>query len=360
MSVGLSLLPLLILANAFFVAAEYAVVALRGSQISAIRAKGRRRTADALDALKADPAGSIGAIQVCITMTNLLLGWIGEPAMSALLMNILGPLGQYVPAGVFTVVSVGLSFVAVTLLTVVFSELLPKAVTIRYAPAVALVTAAPTLAIRQAVRPLVWVMNGMANWVTRPLGLGRVQEMEAQGQTREELAASAAQAAADGVLTERERAMILNTLSLGRRRANQIMVSRVHADYLDLRRPMSENLRVIERHLRSRLPVCDGGMDKVFGVVSTKEFLWAWEGERSAAEDSSVLQLLARPAHFVPESLTADKLLPLFHQHDTQMLFLVSEYGGVEGLVTLKDVVDEVLREVGSDGAALRAGDVHH
>jgi len=355
MSMGLTLLPLLILANAFFVAAEYAIVSLRPSQIDSMRRAGRRASATALEALRLDPAGSIGAIQVCITMTNLLLGWIGEPAMSQLLQRALGPLSQWIPPGVFTVFSVGLSFIVVTLLTVVFSELLPKAVTIRHAPSIALVTAVPTLAIRRGIKPLVWLMTAMANWVTRPLGLGRVEDMEAQGHTREEMVAMTTQAAADGVLTADERKLILNTLSLGRRRANQIMVSRVSVDYLDLTRPMSGNLRVLESHLHSRLPLCDGGMDKVFGVVTTKEFLWAWEGDSQTATDSSVLQLLAKPAVFVPETLSVDKLLPIFQQNQTQMLFLVSEYGGVEGLVTLSDVLDEIL---GNDHEARGAATV--
>src|SRR4051812_5091174 len=121
LAAGLLLLPLLIVANAFFVAAEYAVVAVRAVQIDALRAKGRRRTVDAIERLKARPADTIGAIQVCITMTNLLLGWIGEPAMSRLLAIALGPLSGFVPHGVFVFVSTLLSFLVVTLLTVVFS-----------------------------------------------------------------------------------------------------------------------------------------------------------------------------------------------------------------------------------------------
>src|SRR3954453_14846579 len=147
LAVGLSLVPVLIVANAFFVGAEYAVVAIRGAQIEALRAKGRRRTAAAIETLKDHPAAAIGAIQVCITMTNLLLGWIGEPAMTALLQLGLGPLTRGVPHGVFVFVSTLLSFLVVTLLTVVFSELLPKALTLRYVPSVATLTAVPVFQI---------------------------------------------------------------------------------------------------------------------------------------------------------------------------------------------------------------------
>jgi CBS domain containing-hemolysin-like protein len=341
LAVGLSLVPILILANAFFVAAEYAVVATRGAQIEALRAVGRWRTALAMEALKDHPAASIGAIQVCITMTNLLLGWIGEPAMGTLIGLAVGSLGGLIPHGVFVLISTLLSFLVVTLLTVVFSELLPKALTLRYVPAVAVLTAVPVLQIRRAVRPLVWVMNALANAVTRPLGLGDVEEMEEAGHSREEVVLLAHEAAADGVLTHAERSLILNTLSMGKRTARQIMVSRIHVDHLDLRRSMADNMKVLESRLHSRLPLCDGGMDKVFGVVHTKEFLMAYEDDG----DPSVMQLIARPPVFVPETLTVDKLLPAFYEHQTQMLFLVSEYGGVEGIVTLKDVVDELMSE---------------
>src|SRR4051812_40268878 len=299
LAVGLSLVPVLILANAFFVGAEYAVVAIRGAQIEALRAAGRRRTAAAIDALKDHPAAAIGAIQVCITMTNLMLGWIGEPAMTTLLSMILGPLTSFVPHGVFVFVSTLLSFLVVTLLTVVFSELLPKALTLRYVPAVAMLTAVPVLYIRRAVAPLVWVMNRLANAVTRPLGLGDVEQMEEEGHSREEVVLLAHEAAVDGVLTLAERSLILNTLSMGKRPARQIMVSRIHVDYLDLRRTMADNMKVLESRLHSVLPLCDGGMDKVFGVVHTKEFLMAYEDDG----DPSVMQLIARPPVFVPEKL---------------------------------------------------------
>jgi len=336
----LAAVPVLIGLNAFFVAAEYAVVALRPAQVEAIRRRGQTRTERAVERLKDSPASAIGTIQVCITMTNLLLGWIGEPAMSAALERVLGPLKSLAP-GIFHGVSLVFSFVVVTFLTVVFSELLPKALTLRYVPAVAVLTAVPVLQIRRAVRPLVWLMNALANAVTKPLGLGDVEEMEEAGHSREEVVLLAHEAAADGVLTHAERSLILNTLSMGKRTARQIMVSRIHVDHLDLRRSMADNMRVLEERLHSCLPLCDGGMDKVFGVVHTKEFLMAYEDDG----DPSVMQLIARPAVFVPEKLTVDKLLPAFYEHQTQMLFLVSEYGGVEGIVTLTDVVDELMSE---------------
>lgn len=333
--------PLLIGLNAFFVCSEYALVAIRPAQLELLRQRGRKGAANAMQTLKNDPASAIGAIQVCITMTNLLLGWIGEPAMSALLIWAFEPAIALAP-GMLVPVSVGVSFLIVTLLTVVFSELLPKAMTLQYVLAAAVLTASPVLLIMRIVRPLVSLMNGMANLVTRPLGLGKVQDLEQPQVTAQEIRAMTVEAAADGALSAGERSMILNALALGRRKAKQIMVPRIRVQYLDLRRSMEENRQVMNEYLRSRLPLCDGGMDKVIGVVHVKEFLSAYH----AAGDSSVLSLIARPAFFAPEATPLDRLLAMFHEQSTEILFLVDEYGGMEGIVTLKDVVDELVGEI--------------
>lgn len=332
--------PVLIALNAFFVVSEYAVVAARPGQVESLAAKRRKRSARALAALQSDPTSAIGAIQVCITMTNLLLGWIGEPAMSEALQLLFAPLKELWPR-VFGVLSLALSFILVTFLTVVFSELLPKAMTLQFVELAATLTAVPMLAIRRAIFPLVWLMNATANLVTRPLGLGRVEELEQQAVSADELRVMAIRAADDGVVTTRERSLVLNALTIGRKHAKDIMIPRVRVAYLDLQRSMQENMEVVEQHLFSRMPLCDGGLDKLVGVVQTREFLTAYH----AGGDSTVLSLLATPAVFMPEFLSLDKLIETFQKEHTQMVFLVDEYGGVEGIVTLRDVIDELFHE---------------
>lgn len=344
MPLGWSLVavPFLIALNAFFVAAEYAVVAIRPQQIEAMRLKRWKRAARAIERLKSNPASAIGAIQVCITMTNLLLGWIGEPAMSALLIRMLGPLGQVIPPVAFHTGSLILAFVIVTLLTVVFSELLPKALTLRYVATAAALTAVPISVIGRTIQPLVWLMNAMANAVTKPLGLGSVDEIEKENVTVGELRLMATQAGEQGALTDRSKSLVLNSLAIAERRAEQIMVPRTKIAYLDLQLSMDDNRRVMNEYLYTRLPLCDGGIDHVIGVVPTKEFLSAYNAEG----DVRVLSLIAHPPVFVPVNMPLDRLLAAFHENRTQMIFLVDEHGGVEGLVTLQDVVDELVGEI--------------
>ena len=330
--------PFLIALNAFFVAAEYAVLAVRAGDIESLRKGGWKRVVASIENLKGDPASTIGTIQVCITMTNLLLGWIGEPAMSALLERIFGPLILFSPR-VFTTVSVALSFIIVTLLTVVLSELLPKALTLRFAGPAAVLTAVPVIFIQKLVSPLVWLMNKIANAITRPLGLGRVEDFERQTVTADELRMLANQAVADGVVTPQERQIILASLTLGRRKAKEIMIHRSQVQMIDINRSMDENKQIVDSALHSRFPLCQGELDKTIGVMSAKDFLTAYH----AGGDTSMLQLIASPPIFVPDMVTLDRLLAELQEHRAQMVFLANEYGTVQGLVTLQDVIDELI-----------------
>lgn len=339
MPLNLILVPVLIGLNAFFVAAEYTVVASRAKHIDNLRQRGRHAAAEAMIRLKSQTAATIGTIQVCITMTNLMLGWIGEPAMSWLLERAFGPLLTQLPTAALRPFSITLSFIGVTLLTVVFSELLPKALTLRYVEAAAVLTARLVLAIRGVVWPLVWVMNKLANMVTLPLGLGRVDDGDDERVTTAELRLLTTTAADEGELTPREREVILNALTLADRSANKIMVPRVRIAFLDLQKSLEENLAIVTRHTFTRLPLCDGGMDNVMGTVHIKDLLHL---DRRAGS-SDVLRKIAREPVFVPETKTVDKLLTLFAEKNVQMVIVLDEYGGMAGLVTLRDAVDRVL-----------------
>lgn len=329
----------LLSANAFFVAAEIAMVSLRGVHLEQMRAKGKQRTAVILTRLKEQLTSVVGAIQVGITVSNLLLGSLAEPILTRGLQRVLGPAFAALPSSVSQFAATAMGFLFVTYLTVVFSELLPKVMGIRFVTTVASLSARPVALLLKLTWPLVWVMNKSANLVTRPLGLGDVEEAESEIHTLDDLRSITSEAAEHGTLTTRERSLILNSLALGRRTARQIMVPRVKVAFLDLKRTMDDNRRVMNEHLYSRLPLCDGSIDKVVGVVPTREFLAAFNAEG----DTSVLQLLARPAVFAPSTISLDKLLVLVDERRTQMVILVDEHGGMEGIVTLRDIVDELV-----------------
>ena len=333
------LVIVLLLCNAFFVAAEFSMVALRGVHIEQLRAGGKQRVAEILASLKDQISSVVAAIQVGVTICNLLLGRIAEPVVTGAVERVFGVLLHGIRPNVENVISTAIGFAVVTYLTVVFSELLPKVLAIRYVPIVASIAARPIAALLSVAWPLVWMMNKSANLVTRPLGLGTVDEAEEEFHTVDEIRMITAEAAEHGTLTSRERSLILNSLALGRRTARQIMVPRVKVAFLDLRRSMEDNRKVMNEQLYSRLPLCDGSIDNVAGIISTREFLAAFHAEG----DTSVLQLLARPPAFAPSSISLDKLLVLVDERRTQMVILVDEHGGTEGIVTLRDIVDELV-----------------
>jgi putative hemolysin len=329
----------LLLANAFFVATEIAMVSVRSVHFEQLRARGKHRTAAILTRLKEQLTSVVGAIQVGITVSNLLLGSLAEPILTKGLQQVLGPAFNALPASVAQFTATTMGFLFVTYLTVVFSELLPKVLAIRFVVLVASLSARPVKFLLTLTWPLVWLMNKSANLVTRPLGLGDVEEAEKEIHTLDDLRLITSEAAEHGTLTNRERSLILNSLALGRRTARQIMVPRVKVAYLDLKKSMDENRRVMNEHLYSRLPLCDGSIDKVVGIVPTREFLAAFNAEG----DTSVLQLISRPAIFAPSTISLDKLLVLVDERRTQMVILVDEHGGMEGIVTLRDIVDELV-----------------
>lgn len=331
----LLLLPILIAANAFFVSGEYVTVAIRRPQISAMYDSGWRRTAGYLQRLRANIASTIGGIQVCITMTNLVLGWLGEPAMTAVIYRALTPMGWVLSPATTTAISIVLAFTLVTVATVILSELLPKALTLQHLFLVAKLVAGPLLLILIVIRPLVWLMDRTANLLSRLLGLGPIR-IEETPPGIEELKAITQ----DAELGHQERALILNTLGLSDLRADDVMVPRVKVASLDLQRTMEANREVMEERLFSRLPLCNGGMDHIVGIIYTKEFLAAYP----ETNDSSVLQLLARPAIFAPATISVDRLLSLFMEKHSRMIILVDEYGGVDGIATLTDVMDRLLK----------------
>ena len=334
------LVILLLLCNAFFVAAEFAMVALRGVHIEQLRNLGKRRVADLLATLKDQVSSVVAAIQVGITISSLLIGSLAEPVLTAAIEHVLGPVLRGLAGGASAVIATAIGFAVVTYLTVVFGEQLPKVLAIRYVPVVASLVARPVALLLKLTWPLVWTMNKSANLVTRPLGLGSVEEAEEEAHTVDEIRLITAEAAESGTLTGRERSLILNSLALGRRTARQIMVPRVKVAFLDLRRSMEHNRKVMNEQLYSRLPLCDGSIDQRRRHRARR----ASSSPRSTPRGTRACFNCSRARRsFAPSSISLDKLLVLVDERRTQMVILVDEHGGTEGIVTLRDIVDELV-----------------
>lgn len=331
----------LVFINGFFVAAEFALVKVRTSQIDQLVEKGNwaaKITSRALDHLDA----YLSASQVGITVTSLALGWAIEgwvvPAVRSL-FQFLGIEGEGVPVhGVsFSIVPVA-SFTLVTFLHVALGEQAPKSLAIRSAKIVALWTAPPLLALYYLGWPVIWLLNNSSNLTLWCLGLGKTDHAEVS-HTEEELRHIVAESVAGGHLSRNERKLIENVLNLEQKTARRVMVPRPDIVYLSLARSHEDNLRLARQAGHTRFPLCENDLTTVVGMVHVKDLFRAG----GAGNGRIDLKKWSRKVPFLPETLSLDALLVEFQRNRVHLAMLLDEYGSVVGMVTLENVLEELV-----------------
>jgi len=332
---GLTLGLLLVLLNGFFVAAEFALVKVRPTQIDPHVARGSRRGKVArimvghLDAY-------LSATQLGITLTSLALGWIGEPAFSWLIAPLVMRIPGASPAFLHSL-SLTLAFALITVLHIVLGELAPKSLAIRKPEASSLFIALPLFVFYKAAYPVIWLLNHAANGLLKLVGVEPVSESEGahdEQELRMLLASSHA-----SVLSKQKRELLDNIFDLSRRVARQIMVPRGDVVYLSTARSTEENLEIARKSGHTRLPLCDGDLDHVIGLIHIKDLFHA-TGPLPPLRD------VARDIAHVAETLTVDRLLRRMRAENLHLAAVVDEYGGVSGIVTLENVIEEIVGQI--------------
>lgn len=339
---GLSIVCVLVLVNAFFVAAEYALVRVRRTRMETLAAQGSHMAKVVLHGL--DHLNRyIAGVQVGITLAGLASGRFGEPALSALVDPLVSRLLPPALVGpeVSDAVATWVTLIVITYLLVVLSELVPKALTLQHPDRVALLVAKPVQLFVAGFSPLVWSMNALGH---RLLDLLRMPpaEDEAGVHSVDELQLLIRQSYRAGVLEDLERQVMQRGARVADLRVAEVMIARLDIVALDLARPVDELLDHAAQTIHSRLPVYEGDLDHSIGVLYLQD-LFKHLRQAHAAPD---LRQLVRPALFVPELMLLDELLYTFQQRHTQMALVVDEHGSVVGLVTLEDVVEEVFGEM--------------
>lgn len=332
---GLGLAFFLVFLNGFFVAAEFALVKVRPTQLDPHVAAGSKRgklarhMVEHLDAY-------LSATQLGITLASLALGWVGEPAFSWLMK----PLFEMVPGLTESArhsIALGAAFVIISVLHIVLGELGPKSIAIRKAEATTLWIAAPLLVFYKATFPAIWILNWMANSLLRLIGIQPVSESElAQDESEVRLLLASHHATR---LPESTRELLDNVFELTHRTARQIMVPRADVVYLSTARPLEENLAIARRSGHTRFPLCDGSLDKVVGMVHIKDLFRASKLPRALDE-------ISREIGFVPETLHLDRLLNRMLAEKLHVAAVLDEYGGVSGIVTLENVLEEIVGQI--------------
>ncbi|MDO9243868.1 MAG: hemolysin family protein [Rhodocyclaceae bacterium] len=327
-------LIMLILLNGAFAMSEIALVTARRARLVRLAEDGDSAAAVAVK-LHDDPTRFLSTVQIGITSIGILSGIVGEAVFAAPLATWLIGLG--LDAEVSMILATVLVVVTITYFSIVIGELVPKRLGQSNPEGVARLVARPMRALAVVTRPFVRLLSFSTDTILRLLGM---RTQEAPSVTEEEIHAMLEEGSEAGVIERQERDMVRNVFRLDDRQVGSLMIPRADIVYLDIELPVEENLRSVADSDHSRFPVCRGGLHEVLGTVSTKQLF-----NQSLKSGKVDLQSLLLPAVFVPETLTGMDLLDHFRASGTQMVIVVDEYGEVQGLVTLTDVLEAVTGE---------------
>jgi CBS domain containing-hemolysin-like protein len=331
---ALVIFVLLLLVNAFFVAAEYAFVRVRGTQLQELIEAGSLRARKAMRIL-ASLDSYISAIQLGVTLASLGLGLVGEPVVGRILERLFEPLGAVSPV-LLSVLSFLIAFALVTYATVVVAEVAPKYLALERALALALWTAYPLDLFHSLVRPFTYVINRNALAV---LGLFGVRpSAEAQAHSSEELRMLVAASTRKGILQESERVLVANALDFAETLVRQVMVPRTEIVAVPDDTTVARVVSILRQSPFTRLPVFRDDLDHIVGVVHVKDVV-------GAAPEQVIREVMRKPL-YLPETAHLDRALAQFRRERVQLAIVVDEFGGTAGLVTLEDVIEELVGEV--------------
>jgi CBS domain containing-hemolysin-like protein len=330
----------LVLLNGFFVAAEFAIVKIRDTQLNALVTKGNRRAKIARRIIRNLDA-SLSATQLGITIASLALGWVAHPVFHFLLEPVMDWLRIEAP-GLRQAIPIGVGFSIITFLHIVAGELAPKSLAIQRPLPVSLWVSQPLLWFYKISYPFIWILNGTALWLLRQFGLPPANEADlAHSEEELRLLFSATQQRSGATTLGRD--IVLNALDLRRRIAREVMRPRQELVVLDTAASIGECLEVAEKTRYSRFPLCqDGDLDKMIGVVHFKDLF----AMRLKARRGADLAGVARKLIYVPETARLEKVLQLFLDRKLHMAIVVDEYGGTVGMVTLENILEELVGQI--------------
>lgn len=333
---------LLVAANATFVAAEFSLITVDHTSVEQAAGRGDRGAAGVLAARRSLSTQLSGA-QLGITVTSLVVGFVAEPSLAALLD---GPLqGAGLPPAAATGASVGLALVTATVVQMLLGELVPKNLAIAAPIPVARVVTPPLRGFTAATKPLIRVLNGTANRLLRTVGIEPQEELRS-ARSPQELSSLARRSAEQGTLPSPAARLLTRALAFGDRTAVDVMTPRMQVQFLRAAEPVASVLATAERTGHSRFPVLNGdGVDGVAGLVHVKHALAVAPADREQIPIERVMV----DALLVPASLRLDPLLTRLRQHGLQMAVVVDEYGGTDGVVTLEDLVEELVGDIADE-----------
>jgi len=324
---------LVVFLNGFFVAAEFAIVKVRLTQIEPLVAKGNRRARVAREVISHLDL-YLSATQVGITMTSLALGWIGEPLVASKLQPLFQSMGIESEKLIHGI-SYAVAFSLITALHIVLGEQAPKWLAIQKSTATTLWVAYPLSLFFTVLKPVIWLLNISANGVLRLMGL-KVSGAAELAHSEEELRLILAREQQGSTVSKN---ILLNAMDFRRKQARHCMVPRTEMVTLSLAAPVTDNLAVMRTNKFSRYPIYKDSIDNIVALVYTKDI---FKQDRDHTPNFS-LESVLRDATFLPETVSLERVLETMLQRKTHMVILADEYGGTAGLITLENVLEELV-----------------
>jgi len=337
---NLVIIAILIALTAFFVTSEFAIVKIRSSRIDQLIEEGSSKAVSAKKVIS-NLDEYLSACQLGITITALGLGWIGESTIEHMLSPLFHKIN--IPESVTQVLSVGIAFAAITFLHVVVGELAPKTLAIQKAELITLIVSRPLILFYKIMYPFIWVLNGSARVVSSLFGLKPVSENEI-AHTEEELRIILSESYKSGEINQSEFKYVNKIFEFDNRIAKEIMVPRTEMVSLSKDDSLETFLQVLREEKFTRYPIIDGDKDHIIGLVNIKEVMTDIIGNESLS--SQTLENYTRPIIRVIETIPIHDLLVKMQKDRVHMAILMDEYGGTSGLVTVEDILEEIVGEI--------------
>ncbi|WP_449538581.1 hemolysin family protein [Ferdinandcohnia sp. Marseille-Q9671] len=334
------MVAILIALTAFFVASEFAIVKIRSTRIDQLVQEGNK-SALAAKTVVSNLDEYLSACQLGITVTALGLGFLGESTFESLLHPLFGMLN--IPASFSTGLSITLAFLIITFLHVVVGELAPKTIAIQKAERITLFFARPLIFFYRLMYPFIWLLNGSARLLTGMFGFKRISEHDI-AHTEEELRLILSESYKSGEINQSEYKYVNKIFEFDDRVAKEIMVPRTEIIALDKEKSVQEILETMTSEKYTRYPVVDGDKDHIIGLINLKEVLTDYVTGTGTNEKS--LEDYTRTIIHVIESIPIQDLLAKMQRERVHMAILIDEYGGTSGLVTVEDILEEIVGEI--------------
>jgi CBS domain containing-hemolysin-like protein len=332
----------LVLLNGFFVASEFALIGARGTKLAEMASRGDRLAKIAQGAVK-HLDRYLSATQLGITIASLALGWIGEPAIAVIIDGLLARFGVHVPAGaVHTAAGITVAFLVITFLHVVYGELAPKSLALVMPERLSSWVILPLMLFTKVMTPFIALLNGAANASLRLFGIQPVSELKEVHST-EELRMLVLQSRAHGALGESDSRMLAGVLDFHEKRVQDVMRPRTEVSAIPVDATEEEVRELLRQERYSRYPVYENSLDEVIGVLLGKD-IWLHDGQ----EPFELRGALREPL-YVPASRSAERVLADFRKTRAHMAIVLDEFGGTAGIVTLEDLVEEVIGDIADE-----------